>query len=103
MNLKKLDPKIVVSILGFFIFSCAGAPPYNEYNLARTAIDYARQSEAQRFASIGLSRAEQAYRQGEVLIKEKEYRLAKEAFLRAQRYAEKAEELARLKRSQAGE
>lgn len=78
-------------------------PPVEEYSIARAAIEAARYSQAPRLAHGHWSQADEAYRQGKLFFKEREYAKAKAAFLKAKISAEKAENTARVLRFKSGD
>jgi len=84
--------------------SCQLAPPpTEEYILARTAIEAAKQSQSHRYSPGHWSKAEMAYRRGQFFYKERDYDRAREEFVKARQSAEKAENSARLIRSKNGD
>lgn len=88
----------------FFLVACQSAPiPVQEYTLARAAMEAAKSVEAARYSSGNWHQAEEAYRQGELSIQERDYLKATEQFKRARVAAERAENAARLIRQKNGE
>lgn len=77
--------------------------PNDEYNLARAAVEAAKETEAARYAPGLWYKAEQAYKEAERLYKERDYGVAKSRFVEAKSFAEKAENAARIARFQSGE
>ncbi len=79
--------------------SCVTADdvPVEKYIYAKTAYDAAVTAEASKHAARWLYLAEKHYKRGEVLFKERYYDEADSEFTKAQKYAEKAESLSRLK------
>lgn len=77
--------------------------PVDEYTIARSAMDGARESEAPRFAPALWYKAEQAYREGETFFKERAYEEATKRFTQARILAEQAENAARLSRFESGD
>ncbi|MCM2282387.1 MAG: DUF4398 domain-containing protein [Bdellovibrionaceae bacterium] len=77
--------------------------PVDEYNLARAAVDAARQAEAPRFAPGQWHKAEEAFKQGQRLYQERDYKTAQKLFIEAKASAERAENSARVTRFQSGE
>ena len=77
--------------------------PIDEYNLARAAVDSARDAEAARYASGQWYKAEEAYKQAQRLYIERRYKEARKLFNEAKFNAEKAENAARVNRFQSGE
>ncbi len=82
---------------------CVGKPPKLQYTLAGTAIDYARQARAVQLAPSLWLEAEQVYRRAQNLYQQREYQKARRQFILARMLAERAENISRLKRFQAGE
>lgn len=84
--------------------SCAtNAPPLEDYVLADVALKSAKSIQAVRYAPSVWHQAEEFYRQGRILYKEREYAEAKELFIQARKAAEKAENTARITRQKNGE
>ncbi len=81
----------------------APAVPNEEYNLARAAFRAAQESDAARFAGPTWIKAEENYRAGQRAYKEGDYQNAKKLFDAAIAFAEKAENVTRLKKFQTGE
>ena len=84
--------------------ACAvGPPPYEDYNLARAAIKAAQEAESGRYSSGLYSRAEQSFRQAEREYKNSEFKAAQVHFRSAIVFAERAENMSRLKKFQTGD
>lgn len=92
-------------LLGFALslVGCSTTPPIAEYTLARTAVNYALESEAARFAPGFWHEAEEAFRRGEYNFQKKDFAEAKEEFLLAKTFAERAENFAKLQKFKSGE
>lgn len=94
------------SLLVFFLL-VAGCQtqtaPVVEYTIALTAIEAAQKASAASLAPGYWNRAQQFYRKGQMHYKKKEYRLSSEAFRQTTFHAEKAENIARMKKMQSGE
>jgi len=82
--------------------ACVGPAPLEDYSLAKTAVDSARNAQAGRFAPGFLGQAEERYRQGLADYEERRYKEARENFLRARLLAEKAENFTALKKAETG-
>jgi hypothetical protein len=97
--------KFILSVfpLVFLLASCAEKPPVEEYTLARSAVDAAQNSSATKYAPGLWYKAEENYRQGETLFKKGSFDQAKEYFITAQDYAERAENKARYEKKRLGE
>lgn len=79
------------------LVGCVGPAPIREYNLARTAVEAARSAKSPENAPGYWARARKSYLQGEQHFKNREYKEAQEAFLRAKLFAERAENFTVLK------
>ncbi len=87
----------------FALGACAGLPPpYKEYNIARTALNAARKARAPEKAPGYWARAQKDYLLAEQYYKNAEYKKAKEAFLRAKLFSERAENYTALKNLREG-
>lgn len=97
---RSLSSLLVVAALA----GCVVPPaPYEEYSLARTAIRAAQEADSARFATGLWHRAEESYRNGQKAYKDSEFAEAKKHFIQAQQFAERAENVTRLKKFQSGE
>lgn len=96
---------VLATVLGMTVLSsCQTAPlPLEEYSLARAAIDAARAVQAPRHSPGYWHQADEAYRQGRLSFKDRDYARARETFIRARIAAEKAENSARLIRQKTGD
>jgi hypothetical protein len=84
--------------------SCRAAPaPYDEYSLARTAIQAAQDVDAARYAAGFWNRADENYRKARSEFDDRDFLSAKRHFLLAVQFAEKAENATRLKKFQTGD
>ena len=92
-------------ILLFFVTGCQTdiAPPVLEYTIALTAVKAAEKANAVHLAPGYWNRAQQFYQKGQMHYKKHEYYLSSEAFRQTTLYAEKAEDMARLKKVQSGD
>lgn len=86
---------LVVSVL----VACSTNPPLQEYTIARTAIDAAKQYEADRYSPSLWYQAEENYRRGVLAFKQEDFDQAKKFFSKAKQFAEKAENKARKEKS----
>ena len=77
--------------------------PVEEYNLARAAFEGARNAEAARFAPALWYKAESAYREAQRRYKDTDYPRARELFIEAKYFAEKAETAAEIARFSSGD
>ncbi len=81
---------------------CVSPQPVNEYTLARTALEAARDQDAARFAPSYWHQAEEAYRAGEAQFKKSEFLKAEEQFILSREFSEKAENATRLQKFKSG-
>lgn len=95
--------KHALLILFWVAAGCAGAPPVEDYTIARTALEAARAFEAPRYAPGYYNAAEEVYRRAQKLYSDRYYEEAKVQFKSATELAEKAENATRYKRYQSGE
>ena len=77
--------------------------PVQEYTLAKAAYEAADAHEAVKFAPHLFLRMEKTYKKAELLYKERYYEEARREFIKAQKLAEKAETLARVKEFNSGD
>lgn len=77
--------------------------PYEDYALARAAVRAAQEADSARFATNLWNKAEDNFRSGQKAFREADYEAAKRHFQLAQQFAEKAENITRLKKFQTGE
>lgn len=108
MNLKESKKATIASlalVLGLALLGagCVSMIPIDEYTIARAALDSAKESEAPRYAPALWYKAEQAYREGESLFKERKYEEALTRLTVARQLAEQAENAARVSRYESGD
>lgn len=77
--------------------------PVEDYNLAFVAIEAAQKVEAARLANGPFHKAQESYRQAQILYQNQEYDAARELFRTAIQEAEKAENAARINKWRNGE
>lgn len=77
--------------------------PYEEYAMARTAVRAAQDADSARFATNLWNKAEENFRSGQKAYRESDFETAKKHFQLAQQFAEKAENMTRLKKFNSGE
>ena len=82
---------------------CVTYIPVDEWTMARSAYESAREADAARFVPAIWFKAEQSYRDGQRAYKDRKYEEAKQLFNQARAYCEQAENAARLARHQSGE
>lgn len=86
------------------LLGCQTVPqPIEEYTLARAAIEAARAVQAPRHSPGYWHQADEAYRQGRLFYKDRDFARAREAFVKARIAAERAENSARLIRQKTGD
>ena len=90
-------------IVSLSFISCAGTPPLKEYNLAYSALRYARKYEAKARASEPYRQAFSLYKEARSHFKNRYYGSAWEAFHESREWAEKAEEISRWKKYKEGD
>lgn len=78
-------------------------PPLEEYSLARSAIEAARDVQAARHSPGYWHQAEEAYRKARLLYNDREWDEAASEFNKARAAAEKAENSARFMRQKSGD
>ena len=92
----------IIYLLFLYLGACVGTPPYKELNLAQTAMDSARAVEAPELTPGLWLKAEEEYRRAMLLYQDRDYDNARTASKRAQKYAEKAENVTLLKKFKSG-
>jgi hypothetical protein len=105
MVLNEYARKFIVLFLITILFtSCVSIPPpVEDYTLARTALEAARQIEAARYSPLFFQQAENHYKKAQSLFDDREYDKAQEEFIQCRRAAEKAETAARIQMLLRGE
>ncbi len=93
---------ILFLVLALFA-GCASNPPLEEYTLAKTALDAAQNSGANKYAPGYWFKAEETYRQGEVAFRNGQFEESKELFVQSKNFSEKSENKARFDRAKSGE
>lgn len=88
----------------FLAFGCVNKqPPREEYNLARAALQAASDSEAKRYAPRVFSEAKRYMKKAERSYQDRYFEKSTEYFRKSRYYAEKAENISRLKMFKQGE
>ena len=91
-------------LLTSFVVSCVNLEvPRHEFNLARTAYIAAKESEAARYSPNLFHKSERYLKRAEQLFKDRRYDRATSYFRKSRYYAERAENVARLKQFKQGE
>ena len=86
-----------------FFVSCAGLPPIKEYSLAREALLQAKKSGADKHHPNYYAKALKSYRAGKASFKDRYFDRAGDHFESAVEYAERSEDLTRVKRARVGD
>ena len=94
---------LLTSVVLIGATACVGPRPLKEFTLARTAVDYARYVGAPHLAPGFFYKAEQHYNKGVECLKKNARYEARDHFVKAKKYAEKAENKTRIKKFQSGE
>ncbi len=102
-TVRKIEAVFLILLAIFLITACVGPAPIDEYNLAYTAMNSAKQAGATRFATGYYTKANDYYKQAQKYYKDREYEKATLAFKQAKLFAERAENYSALKRAQTGE
>ena len=88
----------------FLALGCVNKqPPIEEYNLARAAVKAAKDSEAKRYAPKVYSQARRYMRKAERAYKDRYFEKSTGYFRKSRYYAEKAENISRVKMFKQGE
>jgi TolA-binding protein len=82
---------------------CVTSFPVDEYNLARAALEAAKEAEAQRLSAALFHKANEAYRTAVDCYQARKYDCARQNFEESRRFSEEAENVARIARFQSGE
>ena len=91
-------------MLTSFFASCTSVTlPIQEYSLARSAFESAEQNDAERLAPVAFQQAQQYYKLAEQFYEDRQFEEARMNFIKARKFAEKAESLSRIKKSKTGE
>lgn len=99
----RLRINVLIYVVVLLLAACSTVPPLDEYALARTALESARERDSARYAPSYWHYAEEAYRKAEQSFRSDEYEEADKLFREARRLAEKAENTARLQKYKSGE
>lgn len=82
---------------------CVTYFPVEEWAIARSAMEAAKDADAPRYAPNLWYKADESYQLGQRSYKERSFSKAKDAFNEAKYHAERAENAARLQRFQSGD
>ena len=89
----------ILTAFSFLFISCAGRPPFLEYSVAFTAVSSARKVNADKNATSQWVKAIRYYREAEKRFQVRDYSSAVKFFNESIKWAEKAENISRLKMS----
>jgi hypothetical protein len=99
-----MKTSIAVILLCLLLSGCVTPYiPYDEYSLAKAALDSAKAVQSVRYSAGYWHQAEESYRQAKILYTNRDYEEAKELFIKSRIAAEKAENSARLIRQKEGD
>ena len=96
-------PIFVVIFFTLFTGGCVGPKPLKDYVLSHQAMVYAKRSEADVIANSWFSKAEDTYQQAEIAWANSEHDRAKKLFIKARRYFERAENMAKVQKFKTGD
>lgn len=88
---------VILGVCGFSSGCVSPRRPLNEYNLARTALEAAQGVKSEQHAPVYWSRAQRAYRRGEIEFQKGAFDKAKASFKQAKLFAERAENFTAIK------
>jgi len=83
--------------------ACVTYLPVDEWTMARSAYEAARDADSARYVPSIWFNAEQTYREAQKAYRDRRYSSAKTLFVQAKQLCEQAENAARLARQQSGE
>ncbi len=95
--------KFVVLVFVINLVACAGPKPLQDYSLSKSALDYARKAGAESLASGWYYKADTTFKQAESAYKNNENLKAKELFIKARKFAERAENSSRVQKFKSGD
>lgn len=82
---------------------CVTNVPIDEWTLARSSYEAAKDADAARYVPSIWFNAEQTYREAQKAYRDRRYPASKELFIQARQLCEQAENAARLARQQSGD
>ncbi len=91
-----------IAVLFVLTAGCAGSPPFETYSIAQVALDAARRADASQYSPGNWAKADEAFNRGEIAYRDRDFGSATEYFQRATIFAEKAENISRIKKFQSG-
>ena len=100
----RISASLIFSLvtLGLGLSACVGPAPVEDFALARSAQESARDAEAVRYAPNLWYKAQEQYKKAQVSFDNRDYEEAKESFIETRQMFEKAETMSRISRMQAG-
>lgn len=96
-------PRTAIFLVLVLTAGCVTYMPVDEWTIARSAYEAARDADSARYVPSIWFNAEQSYREGQKAFRERRYAAAKTLFIQARQLSEQAENAARLARQQSGE
>jgi len=97
----------MIRILAFLVFmasaSCAGPKPIKEFALSKIALEHAKKAGAESYASGWYYKADTTFSNAEKAYKLNDNLVAKELFIKARKYAERAENSSRVQKFKSGD
>jgi len=97
------SPFLVFIALAAILAACVSPAPYEEYTLAKEALQAAQDADSAKISPAFWLEAESSYRKGEEAYKLNEFDKARTMFIRARQAAEKAENQTRLEKFKSGD
>lgn len=95
--------RILAGLILCFCLGCVTVPPRIDYTLARSAIQSAKAVQAERHSPGFWTKADEYFRTAEEHFGKEKYDSAKKLFKLARLYAERAENIARIKKFKNGD
>lgn len=111
LPLHKIDGRTLFRWLSSFVLfssvcwlgGCASPPPFDDLAIARSAITAAQEVDSAKFAKGFWSKAEENFLEGQKAFQNRDFEIAKKLLRLSTQYAERAENLTRLKKFQTGD
>ena len=91
--------KVFIVVVFLYLCACAGRPPFLEYSIAFSAIEAAKKANSDKNATAEWIKAIRYYRQAEQKFHVRDYNTSTLLFNESINWAEKAENISRLKMS----
>jgi hypothetical protein len=104
ISFRSISKSVAGGAIAVYFSGCVTPPPpYEDYTIARSAVQAAQEVDAPRFSAGLWAKADENYRKGEKAWREFEFEDAKKYFKNAISFAEKAEDATRLKKFESGD